>query len=84
MTLNDLKIGTQLRLGMGVILLCVVALGALAWRQSDLLWLQTKTLYEHPYLVRLALDNLEAVCRTCNLDMGTCNMMEYKRLFNES
>lgn len=30
------------------------------------------------------LENLEAVCRTCNLDMGTCNMMEYKRLFNDS
>ena len=59
MKLHDLKIGTQLRLGMGIILLSVVALGVLAWRQADLLWLQTRTIYEHPYRVRMALDDLE-------------------------
>jgi len=59
MKLHDLKISTQLRLGMGAILLSVVALGVLAWRQADLLWHQTRTLYEHPYRVRVALDDLE-------------------------
>ena len=28
------------------------------------------------------LDNLEAVCRICNLDMGTMNMNKYKSLFD--
>ena len=60
MKLNDLKISTQLRLGMGIILLAVVVMGVVAWRQAELLWLQTTTLYEHPYRVRLALDDLEA------------------------
>jgi len=59
MKLHDLKISTQLRLGLGVILLLVVVLGVLAWRQGNELWLQTTTLYQHPYLVRVALDDLE-------------------------
>jgi HNH endonuclease len=28
-----------------------------------------------------AVDNLEPICRTCNLDMGSINLEEYKRLF---
>ena len=59
MKLKDLKIGTQLRLGLGAILLFVVALGILAWIQTDTLWLQTKDLYEHPLQVRRALGRFE-------------------------
>ena len=68
MKLHDLKISTQLRLGMGIILLSVVALGVVAWRQADLLWLQTTTLYEHPYRVRVALDDLENDILTMRLE----------------
>ena len=68
MKLNDLKISTQLRLGMGIILLAVVVMGVVAWRQAELLWLQTTTLYEHPYRVRLALDDLEADIQTMRLE----------------
>ncbi len=55
---DDLKIGTQLRLGLGMILVFVGALGALAWRQSDLLWLQTSTMYDHPLQVTRAVGAL--------------------------
>lgn len=60
MNLKNLKIGTQLRLGLSIILFFVLLLGGLAWRQTDLLWLQTKTMYDHPLQVRRALGALEA------------------------
>ena len=60
MKLNDLKIKTQLELAIGVILILVVLLGGLASRQTDLLWSQTKQLYEHPHQVRKAIGNLRA------------------------
>ena len=59
MRLKDLKIATQLRLGLGIILFFVFLLGALAWWQSDILWLQTKNIYEHPFKVRSALGALQ-------------------------
>ena len=59
MKLNDLKIGTQLRLGLGAILLLVLLLGVLAWKQSNTQWTQTKGLYEHPFTVNQALGKLE-------------------------
>ncbi|MEI6278276.1 MAG: response regulator [Verrucomicrobiae bacterium] len=68
MKLNDLKISTQLRLGLGVILLLVVFLGAVAWRQGNELWRQTETIYEHPYRVRMAIDDLEADIQTMRLE----------------
>jgi len=58
MKLGDLKIGTQLRIGTGVILALVALLGATAWFQADELWQETKGLYEHPLQVRRALDQL--------------------------
>ena len=78
MKLKDMKIGTQLRLGLGSILLLVVALGVLSWIQADRLWLTTKNLYDHPLQVRRALDTL-----TVNiLDMRQC-MNELVRVESE-
>ena len=57
--LHDVPIGTQLRFGLGVILLLVLVLGVLDWVQTDRVWLQTKTLYEHPLQVRLAVGQIE-------------------------
>ncbi len=58
--LKDLKVATQLKIGMSVILALVVMLAALAWVQTDLLWLQTKQLYDHPHEVRKAIGNLKS------------------------
>ncbi len=55
-----MKIGTQLRLGLGAILFLVVALGVMAWLQTDKLWFSTKDLYEHPLQVRGTIGHLEA------------------------
>ncbi len=59
MKLKDLKISTQLRLGLATILALVLFLGALAWIQTDKLWLQTKELYDHPLQVRRAIGKFE-------------------------
>ena len=58
MKLKNLKIGAQLRIGLGIIMAFVIFLGALAWQQTDQLWLQTKGLYEHPLMVRRAVDKI--------------------------
>ncbi len=60
MKIDDIKIGTQLRLGLGLILALVVVLGLLSWKQNDLLWLQTKTLYDHPLQVSRTVGELKA------------------------
>lgn len=58
--LKDLKIGTQLRIGFGVILVLILLLGAISWRQSDRIAKQTMDLYNHPLKVRRALGELKA------------------------
>jgi len=57
---KDMKIGMQLRLALGVLLILVVALGYTAWRQAETLWLQTHTIHNHPLAVRRAIGWLEA------------------------
>jgi signal transduction histidine kinase/CheY-like chemotaxis protein/CHASE3 domain sensor protein len=59
MKLEDLKISTQLRLGLGAILALVVLLGALASVQTRRLGRQAIGLYDHPLPVRQALGRLE-------------------------
>jgi signal transduction histidine kinase/DNA-binding response OmpR family regulator/HAMP domain-containing protein len=56
--LQDVKIGTQLRLGVGAILLLTMALVALAWAQGNVLWQQTEDFHNHPMVVRLASSKL--------------------------
>jgi signal transduction histidine kinase/CheY-like chemotaxis protein/HAMP domain-containing protein len=58
MKLKDLKISVQLRLGLGLILFFVLALGAVSWYQAHRLWLQTEGIYSHPLKVRRALSDL--------------------------
>ena len=57
--LSDLKIGTQLKIGFGTIILLILILGAIAWKQSDRLANTTSDLYEHPLRVRRALSELK-------------------------
>jgi CheY-like chemotaxis protein/CHASE3 domain sensor protein len=69
MKMKDLKIGAQLRIGLGIIMALVIFLSALAWLQTDHLWLQTKGLYEHPLTVRRAVDKLTIDILTMHRDM---------------
>jgi signal transduction histidine kinase/DNA-binding response OmpR family regulator len=69
MKLKDLKIGTQLRVGLGAVLFLVALLAALAWVQTGQLWLQTEGLYEHPFTVRRALGEIQAHVLSMHRDM---------------
>ncbi len=52
MKFKNLQIGMQLKLGFGAMLLFVVVLGAVAYRQSGQLHLQTENMYNHPVKTR--------------------------------
>lgn len=60
MNINNLKIGLQLKIGFGIIIFLIVVLGAISWRQSNLIAQQTTDIYEHPLMVRSALGNIDA------------------------
>jgi len=69
MRLSDMTIGSQLRLGLGLILLLVVGLGILSLIQADRLWLQTSTMYDHPLKVQRAVSTLEGAVDYIPLQM---------------
>jgi signal transduction histidine kinase len=56
--LADLSVALQLQGSLAGIVLAVFAFGFLVDLQSDELWLQTKSLYEHPLAVTIALGDL--------------------------
>lgn len=58
MRLHELKIGTQLALGLGCILFFVILLGVQSYQQEEKMWEETKGLYEHPLQVRRAIGDL--------------------------
>lgn len=56
--LRDMTIGQQMRLALGLFVALVAVLGAMAWKQTELLWVQTETIYNRPLKVRRAVDKL--------------------------
>ena len=59
MNLKNLKIGTQLKLAFAALLLFVMVLGVVSYIQSDEIYRQTETMYNHPLQVRRAIGSLE-------------------------
>ncbi|WAI02052.1 hybrid sensor histidine kinase/response regulator [Methanogenium organophilum] len=60
MTFKDLNIGTQLIIGIGIIIVMAVLLGATAIIYEEILWEDTTDLYEHPLQIRRTVGALEA------------------------
>jgi signal transduction histidine kinase/DNA-binding response OmpR family regulator len=60
MNFKNLKVGTQLKIGMGIIIFLVIILGITAYYQTKILHKQTETLYNHPLQVRRALGILNS------------------------
>lgn len=69
MKFKDLKISSQLTLGLGAIFALTALLGALAWRQTGTLWAETEGLYNHPLTVRRALGELKSDVLTIHISM---------------
>ena len=60
MKLEDLKIGTQMKMGFGIIVMLILILGAISWHQTDRIAQHTQDMYNHPFAVRKALGSLTA------------------------
>ena len=73
MKLTNLKIGTQLKIGLAVLLFFVVVLGVISYRQNGQIHDQTETIYNHPLQVRKALGSLEA--NILRMRLGTRDLM---------
>ena len=58
MWFKNMKVSRKLILGFTLILLFVLLMGVVSYRQADQLFQQTETMYEHPLQVRRALDYL--------------------------
>jgi len=69
MKLSNLKINTQMQLGFAVIILFVIALGAIAWSQTVAIAAQTTEIYEHPLQVRRAIGEIKADILSIRLNM---------------
>lgn len=59
MKLTDLKIGTQLKTGFGIMMLLVAVLGFISYEQTNNIAYQTKLMYNHPLQVRRAVGELK-------------------------
>ncbi len=59
MKIKDLRVGTHLKLVLGVIAVSIILLTTLSWIQTDKMWQETRGLYDHPLMVRRALGELE-------------------------
>lgn len=60
MNIQNISIRTSLLGGLGIILLFVILLGALAYHQSIRLWQNTEDLYDHPFYVLQATHEIKA------------------------
>ncbi|MHC1780283.1 MAG: ATP-binding protein [Bacteroidales bacterium] len=60
MKISDIKIGTQLKLGFGIILFCGVILSFTSYRHTRQITAELTRLYNHPLQVRRALGVLES------------------------
>ena len=77
MKIKDIKISQQLRLGFGVIMILVIFLSWLSYIQTEILFNQTKSLYDHPLQTRRAIGDLKS--NVLNL-----NRYMYKLLITEN
>ena len=59
MKLTDLKIGTQLKIGFGIIITLIIFLGVISWRQTDKIAFQANEIYDHPLTVSRAIGELK-------------------------
>ena len=58
--MKNLRIGTRLRIGLGLLLLFVILLGTTAYYQVDSIWRETRGLHDHPMKVGRAIGDLRA------------------------
>ena len=60
MKLADLRIGTRLAIGLGLMVALTTGLTLIAWRGADALWRQTERLHDKPMAVQEAIADLQS------------------------
>jgi hypothetical protein len=65
MKFRDISVGVQLRIAFGAILVLVAGLGVMAYSHAQIIWEETRGLYEHPLQVRRALGEMKADILPC-------------------
>ena len=73
MRFRDLKISTRLIGGFIAMLVLVIALGVVSYRQANMIFQQTETIYNHPLQVRKAIGKLEV--DILKMRLGTRDLM---------
>ncbi|WP_148226470.1 response regulator [Paludibacter propionicigenes] len=73
MKIKDLKIGTQLVLGFGAMVLFVIILGIVSNIQADKIHVQTEELYNHPLQLGRVVNNIKI--DIFNMRLGTRDLM---------
>jgi signal transduction histidine kinase/CheY-like chemotaxis protein/HAMP domain-containing protein/CHASE3 domain sensor protein len=76
MKIKDLKIGTQLKIGFGVIIILILILSAISWQQTDKITAQATDMYNHPLKVRRALGELKSDILYIRLGMKEVSLAE--------
>jgi signal transduction histidine kinase/DNA-binding response OmpR family regulator/HAMP domain-containing protein len=69
MKIKNVRVRTKLQIGLGAILLFVIALSALAWIHTDNLWEEVQGIYDHPLTVIKSVGNIKADILTIHRDM---------------
>lgn len=70
---KNLKIATQLKLGIVLLLLFVIVLGTVSHLQTDRIHLQTETIFNHPFKVQQAIGSLNS--DVLNIRVGARDLM---------
>jgi len=76
--MKHLKISTQLKLGLTILVLFAIVQCTIAYIQTDKIDLQTKLLYQHPLLVQQSIDQLKVNILTIQRNMKDIFIVENK------
>ncbi|MFZ4401753.1 MAG: response regulator [Bacteroidales bacterium] len=79
MKIKNLKISTQLKIGLGIMLFLVFALGAVSYIQTNNIHQQTEKLYNHPLQVRRAIGSFRAEIISIHRDMKDLFLSESEK-----
>jgi signal transduction histidine kinase/CheY-like chemotaxis protein/HAMP domain-containing protein len=71
MKLKDLKIGTQLKIGFGIMLLLVIVLGIISYHQTDKIHKQTELISEHSLKSRITVGEIRTSINQLHWAMET-------------
>lgn len=80
MIIRNMKIGMQLWLGLGFILVAVLVLVAMAWRNDQRIWNQTNALYDHPIQTQRVIGKIAGDISMMRMDLTDALLAAQKKI----